>query len=114
MRLSHFFCGRIWILVPAHSLMRSEVPGHRGPCMPTWVNPEFLCHAVDGGVTGYFRRCWRIGGFAYIGFGPAFHGIVRPMQPGLVCSTAAARGTAGSWARNRPLRAGRGTKIGIG
>ena len=58
------------------ALFRSCVPGHECACAPTWLNTNTVCHRIDNGVTGFFRRIDR-GLFGFKKVGDEFHGIIR-------------------------------------
>lgn len=54
-------------------IAQSAVPDHEGPCAMTWYGGGVFSR-FDGGVTGFFRRCRRVG-LVWVSFGPEFHGI---------------------------------------
>lgn len=63
--------------------LRSIVDGHRGPCLPTWVNKNQVLHRLDDGVTGFFRlveerKGWRRIFGRWKKVGKEFHGIIKP------------------------------------
>lgn len=64
--------------------LQSTVPGHKGPCVPTWLNRNQINNRFDGGITGFFRRVKLVCGIPFCRTGPEFHGIIRE---GIVEST---------------------------
>ena len=57
-------------------MLISKVKGYEGPCKPTWINKNQVCHRLDGGVTGFFKLVKKRFGF-YFRTGKEFHGIVK-------------------------------------
>jgi len=70
-------------------LFISEVPGHEGDCLPTWLNPwgcRFMGR-IDGGVTGFFKKAVKRRYLpGYKKTGAEFHGLIR-FGTGVVIST---------------------------
>ena len=68
---------------------KSEVSGHEGPAIATWLNqsrvPGLGCD--HRGVTGFFRLCRRLAPGIYWTFGPEFHGMVPYRRPTTIIST---------------------------
>lgn len=48
--------------------IESTVPGHEGPCYPTWINKNQVCHRIDDGISGFFKNSI---------FGLEFHGLIK-------------------------------------
>lgn len=57
-------------------ILRSRVPSHEGPCIPTWLNQNTVCQRLDGGTTGFFQLVER-SRFGVVKIGDEFHGIIR-------------------------------------
>lgn len=56
----------------------SKIPGHEGPCRPTWINRNAVVMQFEG-VHGYFRciKRWRWYVWPFLAkFGEEFHGAV--------------------------------------
>ena len=57
-------------------MLISRVKGFEGPCKPTVLNRNKVCHRFDGGVTGFFKLVKKRFGF-YFKTGKEFHGIIK-------------------------------------
>ena len=38
----------------------SKVPGHEGPCKPTWINESIIDCRMDGCINGFFKKAKRV------------------------------------------------------
>ena len=58
----------------------SIVPGHEGPCKPTWLNRSQIDRSLFGRVTGFFRsvtpRIWFGRQWGWRKVGEEFHGAL--------------------------------------
>ena len=58
----------------------SKVPGHEGPCKPTWLNLNQIDRRTNGHfvATGFFRNVRRHWLFGWLKYGKEFHGGIKP------------------------------------
>ena len=54
----------------------SNVSGHKGLCVPVWVNKNQVYNRLDRGITGFFRLVEKRF-FGYRKVGEEFHGIIK-------------------------------------
>lgn len=50
-------------------VLNSEVPGHKGPCYPVWLNENLFLRVEGPSVSGFFKL---------MSGGEEFHGVVWP------------------------------------
>ena len=59
------------------SILRSNVPGFKGQCVPTWINNNQIDRRLDQGITGFIKLVKRWPILGWIKHGEEFHGIIR-------------------------------------